>query len=160
MASAKPVVVIVPGGFCSPSTYDHVGKLLHQQGYETIIPSLTVCGDLSSKTAASHEWKDMAQKGTADDVKLIHSLLLPFLDAGRKAVIVTHSYGSVPGMLSIEGQTVSERAANGHNGGIVAFVSVSGFAHPVSGKNVYGSDEDPPLMPYHTLEVSQLFCTD
>jgi len=149
-------MVIVPGGFCSPQTYEHVEQLLHQQGYETIIPNLTVCGDLSSKTAASREWRDMAEKGVADDVKLIHSLLLPLLDQGRKAVIVAHSYGSVPAMLSIEGQTVSERAERNSIGGIIAYVNVSGFAHPARGKNVFGSDDEPPLMPYHVLEVSTL----
>ncbi|KFX95750.1 hypothetical protein O988_05654 [Pseudogymnoascus sp. VKM F-3808] len=152
MSSTKPVVVIVPGGFCNPQTYKPVEELLQQQGYETIVPNLTVCGDLSSATAASREWKDMAEKDTADDVKLIHSLLLPFLEQGRKAVIVGHSYGSIPAALSIEGETVPERASKGGKGGIVAYVSVAGFAHPVRGKNVLGTDDDLPLMPYHTLE--------
>ncbi|KAK5096752.1 hypothetical protein LTR70_002878 [Exophiala xenobiotica] len=160
MVSTKPVMVIVPGGFCSPQTYEHVEQLLHQQGYETIIPNLTVCGDLSSKTAASREWRDMAEKGVADDVKLIHSLLLPLLDQGRKAVIVAHSYGSVPAMLSIEGQTVSERAERNSIGGIIAYVNVSGFAHPARGKNVFGSDDEPPLMPYHVLEEGILHLSE
>lgn len=157
MTSTKPVIMIVPGGFCSPQTYEHVEQLLHQQGYETIVLKLTVCGDLSSKTAASREWRDMAEKGVADDVKLIHSLLLPLLDQGRKAVIVAHSYGSVPAMLSIEGQTVAERAERNSIGGIIAYVNVAGFAHPARGKNVFGTDDEPPLMPYHVLEVSTLF---
>ena len=153
MASTKPIILIVPGGFFSPEPYATVKNLLEQQGHETIVAKLTVCGDLSSKTPASQEWKDMAGKGATDDVNHIHSLLVPLLDQGRKAVIVAHSYGSLPGMLSIEGQTVAERAARGCVGGITAFVSVAGFAYPFRGKNVFGADEDIPLMPYHELEV-------
>lgn len=155
MESKKPFILIAPGGFFSPEPYKPVQELLQKQGYTVLVPAHTVCGDLSSKTPESSEWKDMAAKGAMDDVKHIHSVLLPLLDQGHTAAIVAHSYGSLPGMLSVEGQTVTERSARGLKGGIVAFISVAGFAYPMRGKNVFGTDDDPPLMPYHTLEVSR-----
>jgi hypothetical protein len=64
MTAAKPIIVIVPGGIFSTKPYDHVRDLLQPEGYEVIVLSLAVCGDLSHKTSESSEWKDMARKGT------------------------------------------------------------------------------------------------
>ena len=154
MASAKPIIVIVPGGFFSPRPYDAVSELLREQGYTVIVPELTVCGDLSSKTPESSEWKAMASHGALEDRQHINSLLTPYLDDGHEAVIVSHSYGSLPATLCVEGQTVSDRTARGLKGGVRAYLTVAGFAYPVRGKNVFGGEEDPPQMPFHVLEVS------
>ena len=154
MASTKPIVVMIPGGFFSPRPYKQVRDLLENHGHQVIVPDLTVCGDLSSKTPDSSEWKDMAQKGAEDDAKKVHNLLLPLLDQGQNAVLLGHSYGSLVALLTVQGQTVAERAAKGLKGGIVKYVTVAGFAYPVHGKNLFGNDDDLPLMPYHTLEVS------
>ena len=154
MAPANIVIVIVPGGFFSPQPYDVVSKLLRAQGYTVIVPELAVCGDLSSKTPDSGEWKKMANNGADEDVQLIKFQLAPLLDKGYEAIIVSHSYGSLPASLCVDGQTVSDRAAKGLKGGIKAYLTVAGFAYPVRGKFITGADDAPPLMPYHTLEVS------
>ena len=154
MASAKPLIIIVPGGFFSPGPYDAVCKLLRERGYTVLVPQLTVCGDLSSKTPESSAWKAMARNGALEDRQHILSLLVPYLDQGHEAIIVSHSYGSLPATLCVEGQTVSDRAAKSLKGGVRAYLSVAGFAYPVRGKNIFGGEEEPPLMPYHVLEVS------
>jgi hypothetical protein len=152
--SSTPIIVLVPGAFHRPSVWDAVAEPLRRQGYTVVTPPLSVCGDLSDKAAGSQEWKDLASKGPVDDAKLIHAELLPLLDEGNEAVIVSHSYGSVPTCVAVEGQTVLDRAARGLKGGIKAVVNIAGFASAVRGKSLMGDDNPPPLMPYHILEVS------
>ena len=156
MSSSKPVIVLIPGAFHRPSVWDGVVKRLNSQGFSTLTPPLAVSGDLSSKTPESQEWKEIANNGPVDDAKLIHRELLPLLDEGKEAVIVSHSYGSVPACVAIDGQTTVDRAAKGLKGGIRAVVNVAGFASPAHGKSLIGTDEAPPLMPYHVLEVSNM----
>jgi len=153
MSSSKPVIVLVPGAFHRPSVWRAVAEPLREKGFIVVTPPLSVCGDLSTKTVESQEWKDLAAKGPVDDAKLIHDELLPFLDDGNEAVVVSHSYGSVPACVAIEGQTVPDRAAKGLRGGIKAVINIAGFAFPVRGKSLMGDDNGPPLMPYHVLEV-------
>ncbi|KAJ3528125.1 hypothetical protein NM208_g10354 [Fusarium decemcellulare] len=156
MSKQNPVIVIVPGGFCSPKLYTKVADILKNDGFTVLVPPLAVCGNLPSKDPTSPEYKDLASKTPLDDVQQIHNLLIPYLDHGREAVVFAHSYGSTPGMLSVEGQTVEERAARGLKGGIKGFVTISGSAYPVRGCNVLGNTEETPIMPYHRLEEGVL----
>lgn len=151
---AKPWITIVPGGFIKPQAYDDVSKELSRLGYTVIVPSLTVSGDLSNETADSQAWKDLAGKGCPDDVKVIQSHTLRACEDGHEVVLVGHSYGSVPGCLAVEGQSVAERHARGEKGGVKAFVNLAGFAYPARGKTIIGTDEDLPPLPYQVLEVS------
>ena len=138
----KPIILIVPGAFHKPVHYDAVVKPLQEKGFEVLIPTL-VTGQGSPD--ATH----------ADDVKAIHSELLPLLDEGHEAIIIAHSYGSLPACHSIENQTVSERSARGLKGGIKHYICVSGMAFPAKGKSFMGDESDFPEMPYHRLEVCQ-----
>lgn len=153
--ASKPIIVFVPGAFHRPSSWNAVAEPLREDGYTVLTPALTVCGDLDSATPESAQWKDMAAKGVLEDAQAIRDVLLPKLDAGNKAILVSHSYGSVPASLVVEGQTVAERAARGLPGGISAFVVIAGFAYPVRGKGIMGDDSEPPVMPYHVLDVSE-----
>jgi predicted alpha/beta hydrolase len=154
MSQAKPVIAIVPGGFCGPQIYQDVASALRDDGFTVVIPTLTTTKDLSTKDPTSAEYKDFASKGLPDDVKEIHDSLASELDKGSEVVIFGHSYGSLPALISLEGQTVEERKAKGLSGGIKAYAAVSGFAYTMRGKNIMGTTEDLPVMPYHTLEVS------
>ncbi|KAI1027165.1 hypothetical protein LB504_008012 [Fusarium proliferatum] len=129
MAEKKPVVVIVPGGFCSPEVYQPVA----------IIPTLTVTKNLASKDPSSQELKDLVSKGLLDDVNEIHDRLASEFDKGSEAVIFGHSYGSLPGLLSIHNHTIEERQAKGLCGGIKAYIAVAGFPFAQRGKNVLGN---------------------
>ncbi|KAH8883455.1 alpha/beta-hydrolase [Thozetella sp. PMI_491] len=150
MSSSKPVIVLVPGAFHRPSSWNAVADGLRKQGHTVLTPPLAVCGESTEVTG-------LAGTTALDDVKLIHSVLLPALDNGDEAVIVSHSYGSVPATLAVEGQTIEERAAKGLKGGIKALVSIAGFSYPVRGKSIMGDDSEPPLMPYHVLKDGILY---
>ncbi|KAF5976585.1 hypothetical protein FBULB1_6897 [Fusarium bulbicola] len=142
MAESKPVLVLVPGGFCSPEVYQPVADLLDQDGF------------------ASPEFKDLAKKGLLDDVKEIHDRLASELEKGSEVVIFGHSYGSFPGLLAIDGHTVADRNGKGLSGGIKGYVAVAGFAYAQRGKNVMGNTEPAPPMPYHEHEGGILHMTE
>ncbi|KAF9770562.1 hypothetical protein IL306_011870 [Fusarium sp. DS 682] len=152
MSQAKPAVVIVPGGFCSPKVYQPVADILQQDGFTVIIPTLTVAKNLTSKDPSNTEFKDLANKGLLDDVKEIHDRLASEFDKGSEVVIFGHSYGSLPALLAIQGQTVQERKAKGLSGGIKGYVAVAGFAYTLRGRNARGDTEQAPPMPYFEHE--------
>ncbi|KAM0261771.1 hypothetical protein ACHAPA_009570 [Fusarium lateritium] len=160
MSQAKPVIAIVPGGFCGPQVYQDVANALRGEGFTVIIPALTTTKDLSKKDSTSAEYKDFASKGVPDDVKEIQASLASELDKGSEIVIFGHSYGSLPALIALDGQTVEERKAKGLSGGIKAYAAVSGFAYTMRGKNIMGTTDDLPVMPYHTLEEGVLHMQD
>lgn len=116
MTSEKPIIVIIPGAFHKPIHYCKISKLLQSDGYEVLEVSHIVCGD-----------KVDPEKTFFDDAAEIRKKLIPLSDQGRHAVIMSHSYGSLPATASVEGQTVIERAERGLVGGIVAVISIAGF---------------------------------
>ncbi|KAF4333138.1 alpha beta hydrolase family domain protein [Fusarium beomiforme] len=160
MSQTKPVIVIVPGGFCSPEVYKPVAKILEQDGFTVIIPTLTVTKNLTSKDSTTTEFKDLANKGLLDDVKEIHDLLAAEFDKGSEVVIFGHSYGSLPALLALEGQTVQERQAKGLAGGFKGYVAVAGFAYTLRGRNARGDTEQAPPMPYFEHEDGVFHMTE
>lgn len=145
MESQKPVLVIVPGAYHRPVHYRKVIDPLRTQGYEVLSFDLAVCGE---------------EVGTElsffDDAALIKAHLLPLLDEGKKAVVISHSYGSLPVTALVDGQTVSERTEKGLNGGIAAVINIAGFVFPVRGKSVLGNEQNPPPPPYQIRKVSHV----
>ncbi|VUC26270.1 unnamed protein product [Clonostachys rosea] len=150
MSSMKPVIVLIPGAFHRPSSWNVLAEGLRKHGYTVLTPPLAVCG-------AATDAKQLIGTTALDDVRIIHSHMLPFLDNGRECVVVCHSYGSLPATLAVEGQTVKERAAKGLSGGIKALVTIAGFSYPIRGKSIMGDDSEPPIMPYHVLEEEILY---
>ncbi|KAK3319447.1 Alpha/beta hydrolase fold-1 [Apodospora peruviana] len=150
MAPSKPVIVIIPGGFHRPSHYELISTPLQDQGYTVLSAPLAVCGDEDVNPAAT----------AIDDARKIHEQLLPLLDDGQEAIVVAHSYGSLPATECIQGQTKAERASRGLKGGIVAAVWIAAFAFPAKGKNIMGGDEETPPMPYHIVKDGLLSLTE
>ncbi|KAF3385268.1 hypothetical protein F1880_001789 [Penicillium rolfsii] len=138
MESAKPVIVIVPGSYHRPIHYRKIIDPLRAQGYEVLSFDLAVCGGEELDPELSF----------FDDAALIKEHLLPLLDEGKEAVIVSHSYGSLPVSALVDGQTVAERAEKGLKGGIAAVINIAGFVFPVRGKSIFGNEQNPPPPPY------------
>ncbi|GLI81112.1 hypothetical protein PoHVEF18_009483 [Penicillium ochrochloron] len=138
MESQKPVIVIVPGAYHRPFHYRKIIDPLRAQGYEVLSFDLVVCGEEVDP-----------EMSFFDDAALIKKHLLPLLDEGKKAVIVSHSYGSLPVTALVEGQTVAERTEKDLKGGIAAVINIAGFVFPVRGKSIFGNDQNPPPPPYH-----------
>ncbi|KAJ4268997.1 hypothetical protein NW762_003069 [Fusarium torreyae] len=153
MSQTKPIIAIVPGGFCKPDIYEDVGNALRDDGFTVIIPTLTVTRNLPSKDASHPEFKELAKKGLLDDVEEIHAKLAPSFDQGLEVVIFGHSYGSLPALLALQHHTVNERKAKGLPGGIKAYSAIAGFAYAMRGRNVLGNTEEASPMPYHVTEA-------
>lgn len=143
MDSQKPIIVIVPGSFHRPIHYRSIAEPLRAQGYEVLSFDLAVCGESVDPNLSFF-----------DDAAVIKEHLLPLLDEGKKAVIVSHSYGSLPVSALIDGQTVAERTEKGLKGGISAVISIAGFAFPAPGKSIMGNEQNPPPPPYQIWKVS------
>jgi pimeloyl-ACP methyl ester carboxylesterase len=60
----------------------------------------------------------------------IRKTVLSQLDAGHDVVVITHSYGCIPGPASLAGLDIATRSANGQSNGVRAVVMIAGFMCP------------------------------
>ncbi|KAF9891241.1 hypothetical protein FE257_004805 [Aspergillus nanangensis] len=139
--SQKPIIVIIPGAYHTPFQYRKISDSLRAGGYEVISSSHIVCSDDVDP-----------EKTFFDDAAAYRKKLIPFLDQGKNAVIVSHSYGSLPAVHTVQGQTVAERAERGLIGGIVGVVNIAGFVFPARGKGIKGDDQIDPPPPFQLVK--------
>ncbi|TGJ81710.1 hypothetical protein E0Z10_g7043 [Xylaria hypoxylon] len=114
--TSKPVIILIHGAWHLPDVWKKVKKRLEEAGYEVYAPRLlTVVGP----EPVDYSWRV--------DVAVIHDLVLPLFDQGRKVVIVGHSYGGVVATASVEGQSIADRQSRGLRGGFNAVVYICAF---------------------------------
>lgn len=142
MADQKPIICIIPGAYHKPFHYRKISEPLQSQGYEVISIDFLVCQEDADPETTFF-----------DDAAEILKKLTPRFDQGRKAVVVSHSYGALPASATVEGQTVGERAARGLPGGISAVINIAGFVFPVAGKGIMGDETLVPPPSYQHVEV-------
>ncbi|KAH7390221.1 Alpha/Beta hydrolase protein [Cadophora sp. MPI-SDFR-AT-0126] len=111
--SAKPTLVLVHGAFHGPYCFHLIQPKLEALGYPVIAVALVSAR--RSHPTATH----------LDDVAAIHEVMIPVLDGGKEVILITHSYGGIPGVASIEGHTIQDRAARGEKGGIKSIFMIS-----------------------------------
>ncbi|KAB5583603.1 Alpha/beta hydrolase fold-1 [Coniochaeta sp. 2T2.1] len=132
-----PLTIIIPGSFHQPAHYLPFVSLLRSYGYEVLCPQLP-----TSSPAPSH----------LDDKRRIFDLLLPYLDAGRQAVVVAHSYGDMPATEAVEGQSVEERRVRGLKGGVKAVVYLAGVPVFKKGETKLLVNDNTAEVFYHNIE--------
>ncbi|EXJ68272.1 uncharacterized protein A1O5_08887 [Cladophialophora psammophila CBS 110553] len=115
--AAKPAIVIVPGSFSPASFYTNVVDALHAHGYEAIVETL-----LSSSRSPLNDERAATMEEDAD---LFRQIVQDLADQGKDVVIVTHSYGGVPGTECSRELSKATRRAIGKQGGISRFVYVT-----------------------------------
>ena len=121
MPVTKPTILILPGAWFSPSTYDaFISRLQHLSfptayaPYPSLDPSDPATADAATDTAA-----------------VLKGSLLPLIeDQGKDVVLVMHSYGGVPGSAAAKGLSKAQRGREGKLGGVVGLIHVSGFVLP------------------------------
>lgn len=140
--SSKPTILFVPGAWHKSTCYASVIQTLHTQGYETATAELASVGPVPGLTT----W--------ADDITNIKQQVTRLASAGKKIVIVAHSYGSLPAGEAIKGSLLREREAEGKNGGVVQFVYLSAFVLPpgTSLMDALGGEN----LPWFNVSASQL----
>ncbi|KAG0651477.1 Pyrethroid hydrolase [Hyphodiscus hymeniophilus] len=120
-AETNPTVLLVHGAYHTSSCFDVIKPKLEALSYQVIALDLPTTNP-SSPTV-----------GIREDVEAIHKVMLPLLDAGKEVTVVGHSYGGFPGYLSIEGNSLTERAEAGKRGGVRSMVFICAFASPEVG---------------------------
>ena len=116
MATAPPLpaIVLVPGGFQTPWHYEKLLHNLQALGFETHCPQLPTS---SGRTDAT----------LSDDVATIRRELDPLVSAGRRVILVAHSFGGIPTSNATRGYSLRERRAEGLPGGVVHVVYMCAF---------------------------------
>ncbi len=145
-SQSRPTVVFVHGAWHDPSCFDLVRSQLTQYSY----PSISV--PLPS-TGAS----DPSRQTHLEDVAEIRKTLEQLINReGKGVVLVSHSYGGVPGSGSVEGFDKTARASKGEAGGIIACVFIAAGL-PLKGHSLRDTAKDWSF-PYRHLEVYSHIC--
>ncbi|KAL8668534.1 MAG: hypothetical protein Q9168_006838 [Polycauliona sp. 1 TL-2023] len=124
MASTKPTIVLVPGGWHIPETYSKFTNSLRSAGYEVHIPRLP------SMNGARPPNTDL----TTDTV-LVHDYVESLVEAGRQVVAIMHSYGGQVGTNALYGLGMNWDAQHQESprGGVTHLIYMAAYALPESG---------------------------
>ncbi|KAB5582801.1 Alpha/beta hydrolase fold-1 [Coniochaeta sp. 2T2.1] len=123
----RPLTLLVHGAWHRPAHFRSLIRDLRGLGHTVLAPPLASSGYDDSIDGTTH----------LDDVRRVHEVLLPYLDAGREAVVLAHSYGGVVATEAIEHHTVAERKARGLPGGIKAVIYVAASPAVAKGVSMY-----------------------
>ncbi len=118
----KPTILLVHGALHDQGTWSLVTPKLSAFSYPNVTISLR-----TSKPSVP----DLTPH---DDVVAIHDVMLPLLDEGKEVVIIAHSYGAVPGLMSIEDNSIIERKEKGLKGGVKSIMFISSVLISEKGK--------------------------
>ncbi len=113
--SSKPSIVLVPGAWHPPTAFSPLTKYLEANGYDVHPVALPSVGS------------SPPQPNFDADVSAISSKLTKLADAGKDIVVLSHSYGGIPGSSAIKGLLKSDRKS----GGVIHKIYCSSFALPV-----------------------------
>ena len=121
MAAKKPTILLIPGAWFHPSTYDvFIAHLQHLSFPAAYAPYPSLNPSHPAITDAAHDTEAVLQES-----------LLPLIEnEGKDVVIVMHSYGGVPGSSAARGLGKVQRVGEGKTGGVVGLIYVSGFVVP------------------------------
>lgn len=121
MVATKPTILLIPGAWFQPSTYDLFISHLQQLSFPTAFAPYPSLNPSHPATAdAAHDTETVLQES-----------LLPLIEnEGKEVVIVMHSYGGVPGSSAARGLGKVQRVGEGKKGGVVGLIYISGFVLP------------------------------
>ncbi|GKT66807.1 hypothetical protein ColTof4_04298 [Colletotrichum tofieldiae] len=118
MSSELPTILLTPGAWHQPWTFDLVRDDLANRGYPTAVVALASVGSTDVNV------------GLDQDTEVVRAELQRLIDAGREVVVVAHSYGGVPVANAVEGLNYKDRAVQGKTGGVLMVVYMASFAVP------------------------------
>lgn len=117
LAENKPVVILAPAAWHSPVHYAEYLEQLNVAGYSTVSQRLPSCDSPFPRD----------QSVAVDAAFIGRNLLMPLINAGRRVVLVMHSYSGGPGAMAAKGLSVAERSAAGKPGGIIGLIFIAAF---------------------------------
>ena len=148
MAAKKPTIVLIPGGWFHPSTYDQFISVLQRLSFPTVYASNPSLNPSDPATAdAAHDME-----------AVLRNFLLPLIEnEGKDVVILMHSYGGMPGSSAARALAKDQRSKKAMKGGGVGLLY---FSDPIiAEKNAprmviiifTETQYDPQNSPYHFL---------
>ena len=119
--SPKPTILMIPGSWLSPSTYQPLLDILEKADFPTMYSRLTSLNPPDPSTTSI----------TADAAAIREKALLPLIeDQGKEVLLVMHSYGGLPGGAAAVGLGVKERRRQGKKGGVLGLILITAFVIP------------------------------
>ncbi|GAB7333990.1 hypothetical protein MBLNU13_g06092t1 [Cladosporium sp. NU13] len=119
---SKPTIVIVPGAWHVPAHFSKLSSQLEAAGYSCTgvsLPSNSPLPPIYNRLP-----------GIFDDLSAILDTILSQLKTGHDVVVLTHSYGCIPGLAALSGLDSATRSANGQSTSVKAVVMIAGFLCP------------------------------
>ncbi|KAH7370055.1 Alpha/beta hydrolase fold-1 [Rhexocercosporidium sp. MPI-PUGE-AT-0058] len=127
MSTTKPTFIFVPGAWHKASCWSKVTSNLSTHGYKSLTPTLpSTLGDSSATFS--------------DDLNAVRSAITSETTQGRDVIVVTWSYGSLPGASAMRGLTKPKSGEEGENMDEGANGHVIGFAMIATGFCATGFD--------------------
>ena len=120
MSGAIPTIVLVPASFSTPASFEPLKAELKTAGYSCISITLPSVNSSSQSTITA-----------IDDAQAIRATLAPLAASGKDTVLVMHSYGGIPGTLSVEGFAKKDRISAGQPGGVISIIYLASHMLPV-----------------------------
>ena len=142
--TCKPTIVIVPGSFSPAFFYDGVVNELKSHGYEALAIDYPSIGRRDPKPPAT----------MSEDAGFVQTVTTKIANQGKDSLLMTHSYGGIPGTESLKGLTKSERKAEGKKGGIIRILYMTSVIPEIGGSLKDGMGDLVPE--YLIVEVSVL----
>lgn len=101
-------IAIVPGSFSPAHCYTTLTDRLTQHGVQSVVIDLPSVGRRDGKPPGT----------MTDDVNEISRVVSALADDGKEVILMTHSYGGIPGTQSLENLSHKARSSEGKPGGI------------------------------------------
>jgi len=125
MATSKPTIVIIGGGWHKPNSYSKLQAALETAGYEVSIP------EYASMNEARPPTGDLTM-----DTAIVRDCVSRLLDTGRTVVAILHSYGGQVGTNALHGLGTEARKEKNQPGGVSHLIYMCGFALAEGGSMV------------------------
>lgn len=119
MATAKPTLILIHGGWHIPKSYSKLTDALESAGYDIYVPALPSMNGARPPTA-----------NLATDTEYIRSYVESFLNDGKIVVVLMHSYGGQVGSNALYGLGFQDRAMKSLPGGVARLIYITAFAMP------------------------------
>ena len=108
-----------------PAHFNPTTKHLEAAGYDCVgveLPGNTASPRLNNRLI-----------GIEDDLSAVRQVVLSQVEAGKDVVVVTHSYGCIPGLAALTDLSTTTRKSANQQGGVTAVVMIAGFFCPPGG---------------------------
>jgi hypothetical protein len=137
----KPAILIVPGSFSPLPLYTTIIDHLKHYGYEVVFAQYPSIGRRDPLPPATME----------DDAAFVSAAATKLADAGKSRLMVTHSYGGIPGTEGSKGLSRKERKLAGKPGGIIRVLYITSLV-PRVGESL-GDLMGSGVAPFLRIEV-------